>query len=154
MSQSTMCTELLTHKRMWYYKRIRTSLYLLGWTIWKWHILVDWNYGTSEEILIFRWNSCAKTSLVIKTSTHLAVYSPFWALASSFILVFSRICDVSVRRTSSQLVLGFPTCLVLWNFSLRNFFEILSPTILMIWPDRPSLLIWISSTLFRSLYKL
>ena len=52
-------------------------------------------------------------SLVIKKSTNLRVYSPFWVQVSSSILIFNRICDVSVLTTSSQLVLGFPTGLVL-----------------------------------------
>jgi hypothetical protein len=33
-----------------------------------------------------------------------------------------RICDVSLRTTSSHHVLGLPTGLVLWNFPLRAFF--------------------------------
>jgi hypothetical protein len=34
-----------------------------------------------------------------------------------------RICNTSSCTTSSHLVLGFPSDLVLWNFALRIFFS-------------------------------
>ena len=71
---------------------------------------------------------------------------PFWVLASlrrrlhSFLSsarllhpLIPMICDVSLRTTSSHLFLGYPTCLILRNFPLRNFFGILLSTILIIW---------------------
>jgi len=40
-----------------------------------------------------------------------------------------RICDVSLRKTSSLLILGFPTGFVLWNFPLRTLFGINGPVL-------------------------
>jgi hypothetical protein len=65
-----------------------------------------------------------------------------------------RIFDVFLRATSSHLVLGFPTGLVLWNYPLRTFIGIHSSSILIIWPFHLSLLILILQTIFRPLYKL
>ena len=60
--------------------------------------------------------------------------SPFWVLSSLRRRLHStlssarllhpripRICDMSLRMTSSNLVLGFPTGFLLRNFPLRNF---------------------------------
>jgi hypothetical protein len=65
---------------------------------------------------------------------HLWCHSPFWALTSLrkrlhsslssarlFHPLIPRICEVSLRRTSSHLILGFHTGILLQNFSLRNF---------------------------------
>jgi len=62
-------------------------------------------------------------------------YSPFWSLASTIRSCHSSLnsarllhppipstCDVSIRITSSHLVFGFPTGLVLWNFPLTTSF--------------------------------
>jgi len=98
---------------------------------------------------------------------HLWHYSLFWALdflrrclftslssACLFHPHIPRICDVSLQVMSSHLVLGFSTGLVLLSFRSRTFFRILSSSILIICPTHLSLLILISSTIFRSLYKL
>ena len=98
---------------------------------------------------------------------HLWHYSSFWSLTSLRRRLHSslfsvhlfhpripRISDVFLRTTSSHLVLGFPTGLVLWNFLLRTFSGIPSPSILQIWPAHPSLLMLTSSTTFRSWHKL
>jgi hypothetical protein len=53
--------------------------------------------------------------------------------------------DASLWTTSALRVLGFPTDIVLWNFPLSFFFEILSSPTLKVWPARPSLIISISS---------
>jgi hypothetical protein len=42
---------------------------------------------------------------------------------------------------------------VLWKVPFKTFFGILSSSILIIWPAHPSLVIFISSTLFKSLYR-
>ena len=92
--------------------------------------------------------------LVLNVPLHLQCYCPFWAFASLRRRFYSSLSsarllrplipiDVSLRTTSSRLVLGFPTDLALSNFSLRTFtFGILSPSIS------------ISFTIFRSFYKL
>jgi len=111
---------------------------------------------------------CQRVCLGCWNSIHLLHYSPFWALASLrrwclHASLFSvrhlhprnpRICDVFLRTTFAHLVLGYPTDLLLWNFPLRIFWGILSSSSLTICPAHPSLLILISSTIFRSLYKL
>ena len=45
------------------------------------------------------------------------------SLSSASLLhhLISRICDVTLRTTSSHLVLGLPTSLLLWNFPLKTF---------------------------------
>jgi hypothetical protein len=42
---------------------------------------------------------------------------------------------------------------VLWKVPFKTFYGILSSSILIIWPAHPSLLIFISSTMFKSLYR-
>ena len=93
--------------------------------------------------LVFAWN---RTTILqsCSSSVHLWRCSPFWALAclitrlhsslsSARLLYFliPRICDLSLWSTSSHLLFGFPTGLLLWNFPLWTFFfEILTSFIL------------------------
>jgi hypothetical protein len=61
---------------------------------------------------------------------------------------------VSLRTTSSHLVLGFPHWSFIMKFPIKNLISgILSSPSLTIWLAYLSLLILISSTTFRSLYK-
>ena len=69
-------------------------------------------------------------------------------------LLIPRTCEVSLLKTSFHLTLGFPTGPLKWNFTSQTFFGIYSSSILIARPTYPSLLISISSTIFRSLYKL
>jgi len=100
-------------------------------------------------------------------SIHPWRYSPFRALASLITCLHSSLfaalllhplipssCGASLWTTSAHLVLGLPTGLVVWKFPFRTFFGILSSSILSIWPTYASLLIFMSSTMFGSLYKL
>jgi len=100
-------------------------------------------------------------------SIHPWHYSPFQALASLISRLHSSLCtalllhpvipgscNASLWTTSAHLVLGFPTGLVVWKFPFRTFFEILSSSVLIIWPAHSNLLIMMSSTMFGSLYKL
>ena len=73
---------------------------------------------------------------------------PCFQLFSSILLLLA-----AVMHPSGHLVLGLPTGLVLWKVPFKTFFGILSSSILIIWPAHPSLLIFISSTMFRSLYR-
>ena len=50
--------------------------------------------------------------------------------------------------------LVFPLVLCCRSFRLKHFFLILSPSILIMWPVHPTLLILMSSTMFGPLYKL
>jgi len=90
-------------------------------------------------------------------------YSPFWALASLIRCLSSSLfaalllhplipssCSASLWTTSAHLVLALPTGLVVCKFPFRNFFGILSSSILIIWPAHSSLLILMSSTMFGS----
>ena len=102
----------------------------------------------------------------IHPSIHIWRYSPFRALASLKACLHSSLfsalllqplipssCNASLWTTSAHLVLGLPAGLVLWKAPFKTFFGILSSSILIIWPAHPSLLIFISSTMFRSLYR-
>ena len=120
-----------------------------------------------------RWSYWSFISLSFCTSTkhihpsiHIWRYSPFRALASLKAWLHSSLfsalllqplipssCNASLWTTSAHLVLGLPTGLVLWKAPFKTFFGILSSSILIIWPAHPSLLIFISSTMFRSLYR-
>jgi hypothetical protein len=63
--------------------------------------------------------------------------------------------NVSLRTTSSLLVLGFPHWSCIMKFPTKNLTSgIVSSPSLIIWPAHHSFLISISSTTFRFLYKL
>jgi hypothetical protein len=63
--------------------------------------------------------------------------------------------DVSLRTTSSLLVLGFPHWSCIMKFPTKNLISgIVSFPSLIIWPAHYTLLISISSTTFTFLYKL
>jgi len=98
---------------------------------------------------------------------HLWRYSPVRALTSltrrfhsslfaALLLhpLIPSIYSASLWTTSTHLVLGLPTGLVVSKFPFRTCFGILSSSILFIWPTHSSLLVLMSSTMFGSLYKL
>jgi len=116
--------------------------------------MIVWASGSVDKWFPFIYFSTLKTEAAgsvqnVDPSIHLWRQSPFWALASLRRCLhsspssprllhprFPRICDVSLRMTSSHLVLGFASGHVLWNFPLMNIFGILSCSILVMWPTR------------------
>ena len=96
------------------------------------------------------------------SSIHLWPYSPFWAPASLRRCLYSSClhlhiptdlwCDPPDDVLPSCSWFSHWSCIM--KFPIRNLFAIFSCSILTIWPSHPSLLILISSTIFRSSYKL
>jgi hypothetical protein len=104
---------------------------------------------------------------IFHPSTHIWRYSLFRALASLIRRLHSSLfaalllhplipssCKASYWTTSAHLVLGLPTGLVVWKFPFKSLFGILFSSFLIICPALYSLLIWMPSAMFGSLYKL
>ena len=77
---------------------------------------------------------------------------PCFQLFSSILLLPTAVMHPSEPRLPIWFLV-FPLVLCCGSFHLKPFFGILSSSILIIWPAHPSLLIFVSSTMFRSLYR-
>jgi hypothetical protein len=74
---------------------------------------------------------------------------PCFRLFSSILLLLAAV----VNPSGSLLPIWSVVFPLLWKVQFKTFFGILSSSILIIWPAHPSLLIFVPSTMLRSLYR-